>query len=96
MYINQLGRLISHTVDSTTIRPLQDITSNHINLLDHSTTSSPTSNHHYANMPSRGDIHFTHVDCNFDKCRGRAEPSSHHYSYLYPDEEDVELTSEDD
>ena len=59
---------IPHSIDSATIRPLQEITSNHINLSDYSTTFSPTSNHPYHNIPSCRAINFTHVDCNFNKC----------------------------
>ena len=88
--------LIPHSVDSTTIRPLQEITNNHINLSDHSTTSSSTSNHPDHNMPPRGAINFTHVDCDFNKCRGRAEIAGHHHSCLYLHEEDMEVTSKND
>ena len=88
--------LIPHSVDSTTIRPLQQINSNHINLSDHSTTSSPTSNHQYHNMPPCRGINFTHVDCDFNKCRGRAETAGHYHSCLYLYEENMELNSEDD
>ena len=88
--------LIPYSVDSTTIRPLQEIISNHINFSDHLTTSSPTLDHPYHNMPPRGAINFTHVDCNFNKCRGRAETAGHHHSYSYLDEEDMELNTEDD
>ena len=88
--------LIPHSDDSTTIRPLHVITSNHINLSDHSTTSSPTSNQLCHNMPSRGAINFTHVNCHFNKCRGRAEIAGHHHSCPYLDEEDMEVISEDD
>ena len=88
--------LILHSVDSTTITPLQEINSNHINLSDHSTTFSAASNHLYHNMPSRGAINFNNVYCNFNKCRGRAEIARHHLSCPYLDEEDMEVTSEDD
>ena len=88
--------LIPHSVDSTTGKPLQEITTNHINLSDHSTTSSPTPNHSYHNMPSRGAINFNDVNCDFHKCRGRAETARHHHSCPYPDEEHMELTSKDD
>ena len=87
--------LIPYSVDSTTIRPLQEITSNHINLSDHSTTSSPTSNHIYNNMLSHRAINFNQVDCDFYKGRGKAETAGHHYSCPYVDEEDMELTSKD-
>ena len=57
--------LIPQSIDSTTIKPLQEITSNHINLSDHSTTSSPTLNYPYHILQSCGAINFTHVDCDF-------------------------------
>ena len=88
--------LIPHCVDSTTIRPLPEITSNYINLSDHSTTSSPTSNHPYYNMPYRGAINFNQVDCDFNKYRGRADTAGHHYNCPYLDQENIEITSEDD
>ena len=88
--------LIPHGVDSTTIRPLPEINSNHIYLSDHSTTSSATSNHLHNNMPSRRAINFTHVNCDFNKCRGRAENTGHQHSCPCLDEEDMELYSEDD
>ena len=88
--------LIPHSVDSTTIRPLQQIVSTDINLSDQSTTSKPTSDHLYYIMLSFKDIDFTHVTYNFNKCRERAETAGHYYSCLYLDEEDMELTSEDD
>ena len=88
--------LIPYSVDCTTIRPLQDITSYHINLSDHSATPSPTSNHPSHNMSSHRAINFNHVDCNFNNCSGRAETAGHNHSCLYLDEEDMELTSEDD
>ena len=78
--------LIPHIVDSTTIRPLQEIISNYINLSDHATTSSPTSNHPYHNMPPHGAINFTDVGCDFNKYRGRAEIAGHHHSFPYLDE----------
>ena len=87
--------LIPYSVDSTTIRPLPEITSNHINLSNHSTTSSPTSNNSYQNMPSRGSINFNHVDCDFNKGRGRAEIAVHHHCCPYLDQEDMEISSED-
>ena len=85
--------LIPYSVNSTTIRPLQEITSNHINLSDSSTTSSPTSNYASYNMPSCGAINFNHVDCDFNKCRGRAEIAGHYHSCPNLDEEDMEVTS---
>ena len=88
--------LIPHSVDSTTNRPLQEITSNYINLSDHSATSSPTSNKPHYKMPPRGGIDFTHVDCDFNRHRGRAEIDGRHHSYPHLDEEDMEVTSEDD
>ena len=88
--------LIPCSVDSTTIRPWQEITSNHIKLSDHSTTSYPTSNHPYYNMLSREAINCHHVDCDFNKCSGRAETTGHCHSCSYLDEEDMQLTSEDD
>ena len=88
--------LIPYSVDSTIIRLLQEITSNYINLSDHSTTSSPTSDHPYHNMPPRGAINFTHVDYDFNKCSSRAETVEHYRSCPYLDEEAMELTSEDD
>jgi hypothetical protein len=87
---------IPHRIDSTVIRPLQEITSNHIYLSEHSSTSTPSSYHSENNMPSRGAINFHHVDCDFNKCRGRSETVGHHHSCPYLDEEDMELTSEDD
>ena len=83
-------------MDSTTIRLLQEITRNHTNLSYHSTTSSPTSNEPYHNIPSGRAINFNHVDCDFNKCRGRAEIAGHDRSCPYLDEEDMEVTSEDD
>ena len=88
--------LIPHSVDSTTIRPLQEITSNQINLSDHSTIYSPTSNHPYHNMPPGGAINFTHVDCDYNNCRGRAEIAGPHRSCPYLDEENMEVSREDD
>ena len=88
--------LIPHGVDSTTIRSLQEITSNHINLFDHSTTSSPTSNHPCHNMPSCRPINFNRVKCDFNKCIWRAEIRGHHHSCPYPGEEDMEVTSKND
>ena len=88
--------LIPHSVNSTTIKPLQEITTHHINLSDHSTTSSPTSNHLYHNMPSHGAINCNHVNCDFNKCRGRAKIAARHHSCPYLDEENMEDTSEDD
>ena len=87
---------IPHIVVSTTISPLQEITSNHINLSDHSGTCSPPSNHQYNNIAPSRAINFTHVDCNFKKCKGRAETVVHHHSCTYLVEENMELTSEDD
>ena len=87
--------LIPHNIDFTTIRPLQEITSNHINLSDHSTTSSPTSNLPYHNMPPCGAINFTHVDCDFNKYRGRAEIVRQHHSCPYLDKEDMVVSRED-
>ena len=88
--------LIPHSVDSTTIRPLQEITSNHINLADHSTISSSTSNYPYHKMPSRGAINYNHVHYDFNKCRDRAEVTGRHHRCPYLDEEDMEVASEDD
>ena len=88
--------LIPHHVDSATIRALQEITSNHINLSDHSTASSPTSDHPYLNMPTAGAINFTHVYCDFNKCRGRAETARHHHSCLYLDNKQMELNIKGD
>ena len=88
--------LISYSVDTTTIRPLQEMTSKHINLSNDSTTSSPTSNHPYHNMLSCRAINFNHVDSDFNKCRGTAEIAGHHYSCLYLDVEEMEVTSEHD
>ena len=87
---------IPHRLDSTTIRPLQEINSNHINFSDHSATSTPTYNHPYHNMPYCGAINFTHVDGDFNKCRGRAENCGHYHSCPYLEEEDMEHHSEDD
>ena len=89
------NNLISHSIDSTTIRPLQGINCNHINLSDHSTISCPTLDHYYHNMPLCGAINFAHGNCNFNKCRGRAKIAGHHYSCPYLDEEHMELTSKD-
>ena len=47
-------------------------------------------------MPFCRVINFTHVDCDFNKYRGKAETVGHHHSCLYLDEEDMELNSEDD
>ena len=44
-------------------------------------------------MPSCGAINFTHVDCDFNKCRGRAETAVHHHSCSYLDVEDMELNT---
>ena len=88
--------LILHSVDSTTITPLQEINSNHINLSDHSTTSSSTLAHLCHNMPPCRAMNFTHVDCDFNKCRSRAKIAGHHHSGPYLDEEDMEVTSKDD
>ena len=87
---------IPYSVDSTSIRPLQEINSNYINLSDHSTTSPSTSNHQCHNIPPHAAINFTHVECDFHKCRGTAETARHNHSCLYRDEEDMQLTSEDD
>ena len=87
--------LIPHRIDSTTIRPVQKITSNHINLSDYSTIASSTSNQLYYYMPLCRAINFTHVNCNYDKCRGRTETTGHYYSCPYPNEKDIGLTSED-
>ena len=47
-------------------------------------------------MAPRGASNFTHVDCDFNKCRGRAEITGHHHSCPYPDEADMEVNSEYD
>ena len=88
--------LIPYIMDSTSIRPLHEITSNRINLTDHSTTSSPMSDHPCHNMPPRGEINFTHIACDFNKCRGRAETTRHYNSCPYLYEDDIEITSDDD
>ena len=88
--------LIPYSVEFTTIRSLQEITSNHINLSDNSTTSSPTSYHPYHNMPPCETINCTHVDNNLNKCRGRAETALHHHSCPYLNEKDMQLTTEVD
>ena len=88
--------LIPHSVDSATIRPLHEITRNNLNLSDQSTTSSVSSDQPYHKMPPCGAINLTHVDCDFNKCRGRAEMTGRHHSCPYLGEEDMELTSEDD
>ena len=83
--------LIPYSVHSITIKPLQEIPSNHINLSDPSTTSSPTSNQPYTEMPPCRAINFTHVACAFNKCRGRAETTGHYNSCPYLAEDDMEL-----
>ena len=88
--------LISHSINSTTIRPLQEITSNYINLSDYSITSSPTSDHPCHKMPSCGAINFTYVNCLCNKCRDRANNGKHHYSCLYVDKEDIKFSREND
>ena len=87
--------LIPHSVVSTTIKPLQEITSNHINLSGYSITSSPTSNWPFSKMPPHGAINFPYVDSNLNKCSGRAITARHHHSCPYLDKEDMELISED-
>ena len=47
-------------------------------------------------MPPHVAINFTHVDCDFNKCRGGAETAGHRHSWPCLDEEDRELNSEDD
>ena len=47
-------------------------------------------------MLPRWVVNFTHVYCEFHKCRSRAETTRHHQSCLYPDEEDIEITSADE
>ena len=88
--------LILHSVDSTTIRTSQEITSNHIKLSDHSITFSLMSKHPYYNMPPCGAVNFTDIDCELNTYRDRAETAAHNHSCTYLDQEDVELTSEDD
>ena len=88
--------LISYSADSTTIKPLLEITGNHINLSDYYTTSSPTPDHPYLTIPSCRAINFMHVCCDLNKCRGTAESARHNHSYPYLYEADMELTSEDD
>ena len=88
--------LILYSVDSTTIRPSQDVTYNHINLSGHCATSSPASDHQYHNMPPYRAINFTNVNYRFTKCRSRAKTIGHYHRYPYLDKEDVELTNEDD
>ena len=85
--------LIPYSIDSTTIRPFQEITIRHINVSDCSTTSSSTSGHTCNNMLARGAINFTCIDCDFNKCRGGAETTGHYHSCSLLDEEDMELTS---
>ena len=46
-------------------------------------------------MPSWGAINFNHVDCDFNKCRGRAGIARHYHSCPCLDKEDMEVTSED-
>ena len=77
------------------MRLVQDITSNHINFSGHCTTCSPTSDHLYQQMLSHGPVNFTHVDYDYNKCRGRAETAEEYQSCEYLNEEDVELTSKD-
>ena len=88
--------LIPHSIDSITIRPLQEITTYHINLSDHSTSASPTCDHLNHNMAFHKAINFTNVDYNFNKCRGRPETTRQHHSCLYLDEEHMELTNKND
>ena len=88
--------LIPHSVDSTTFRPLQDITSNHIYRSAQSTTSSLGSDNSYHNMSPCRSINLTHVDYDINKSRGRAETTGHYHSCPHLDVEDMELCSEDD
>ena len=46
-------------------------------------------------MLSWKNINFSHIDCNFNKCGGRAETTGHYNSCLYLDKEDTELTRKD-
>ena len=93
---NTKDNLIPYVVDSTSIRPLQEITSKHMKLSDYSTISSPTLNHPDHNMPSCGDIKSIHVDCDLNNCRGRAGAARHHHSSPYLNEADMETSSNDD
>ena len=46
-------------------------------------------------MPPCGAINFTHVACNFNKCRGRAETAGHYHSCPYLDETGMGLITID-
>ena len=87
---------IRYCVDSATIKPLREIRNNHISISNHATTSAPTSDHLCNNIPPSLAINFTHVDCDFNTCRGIADTDGHHHSYSHLDEEEMKLTSEDD
>ena len=89
-------KLIPDSVDSITIRPSQEISSNYINLSNYSTISSPTSNWPYTKMLRSGAINVTHVDFDFNRSRGRAETDRYQNSCPYVGEEDMELNSKDD
>ena len=88
--------LIPHSVDAIMIRPLQQITSNHINIADHSTTTSWHSNQLCTNMPPYRAINLLHIDCDFNKCSGRAETDRYQHSCLYLVEDGMEQNREDD
>ena len=88
------NHFIPYTVDSTSIRPLQGITSNLNNLSDHDVISFPTSNNLHEDIPSRRAIIFNLVDYDLNTYRGRAEIARHHHSCLYLDEEDIEVIRE--
>ena len=87
--------LIPHIIAFINIRPLQEITSNHINLSDQSATSSHISKYPFYNMPGCRDINFTNVNCEVNKCKSRAEIAEHHDGCRYLNEEDMQLNSAD-
>ena len=47
-------------------------------------------------MPSCRAISFNHVDCDFNKCRGRAEIAGYYHRCPYVKKEDMEVPSKDD
>ena len=86
--------LMSYSVGSTTIRLLQEITSTHINLSDHSTTLSTISKHPYHNLTPSRAVNVPYVDCDLSKYRGRGETTGHYHSCLYLDEENTNSSAE--
>lgn len=80
---------IPYLADYITTRLLQEITLNHINLSDRLATNSTESGHSLYQIHSHCAINFTYVDCNFNKCRGRAKAHKHDDSDMYVDQQNI-------